>query len=69
LRTCSAADLVILKLFAFRPRGVWDAETVVTRQRKDLDWQYIETNLQPLADVKGQPEIMTALRRLRHVGR
>src|SRR5580658_10376991 len=29
LRTCSAEDLVILKLFAFRPRDVHDVETVV----------------------------------------
>ncbi len=65
LRTCSAEDLVVLKLFAFRPRDVLDAETVVIRQRGDLDWQYIETNLQPLADVKGQPEIITALRKIR----
>src|SRR5262245_59999674 len=52
LRTCSAEDLVILKLFAFRPHDVIDAETVVIRQRGALDWQYIETNLEPLAEVK-----------------
>ena len=68
LRTCSAEDLVILKLFAFRPRVVLDAETVVTRQRGALDWQYVETNLQPLADVKGLPDIMTVLRKLRRQG-
>lgn len=65
LRTCSAEDLVILKLFALRPRDVLDAETVAIRQRGALDWQYIETNLQPLADVKGQNEIMAAFRKLR----
>ena len=65
LRTCSAEDLVILKLFAFRPRDVLDVETVVIRQRGALDWQYIETNLQPLSDIKDQPEIMTAFRKIR----
>ena len=65
LRTCTAEDLVILKLFAFRPRDVLDVETIVTRQRGALDWQYIETNLQPLAALKGQPEILAALRKLR----
>ncbi|MGA2116939.1 MAG: nucleotidyl transferase AbiEii/AbiGii toxin family protein [Bryobacteraceae bacterium] len=39
LRTCSAEDLVVFKLFASRPRDVLDAETVVIRQRDALDWQ------------------------------
>ena len=61
LQTCSAEDLMVLKLFAFRPRDVLDAETVAIRQRT-LDWKYVETQLEPLADVKGQPEIMAALK-------
>jgi acyl dehydratase len=65
LRTCSAEDLIVLKLFAFRPRDVLDAETIVIRQRAALDWQYIATNLQPLAEVKGQPEIMATFEKLR----
>jgi hypothetical protein len=65
LRTCSAEDLMILKLFAFRPRDVLDAETVVIRQRAALDWQYIATNLEPLAEAKGQPEIMATVEKLR----
>jgi hypothetical protein len=65
LRTCSAEDLLILKLFAFRPRDLLDAETIVIRQRSLLDWQYIETNLAPLAEVKGQPEIMATLEKLK----
>jgi hypothetical protein len=65
LRTCSAEDLIVLKLFAFRPRDVLDAETIVIRQRGALDWQYIATNLQPLAEVKDQPEIMATLEKLR----
>jgi len=68
LRTCSAEDLVVLKLFAFRPRDLSDAETVVSRQRRLLDWQYIETNLRPLAEIKDQPEIMATLRKLRQAG-
>jgi hypothetical protein len=65
LRTCSAEDLIVLKLFAFRPRDVLDAETVAARQRGNLDWPYIEMNLQPLADVKEQPKIMRTLQRIR----
>ncbi len=56
---------MILKLFAFRPRDVLDVETVVCRQRAALDWNYIEANLQPLAEVKGQPEIMDTFKKLR----
>ena len=65
LRTCSAEDSIVLKLFASRPRDVLDAETIMIRQRRQLDWQYIAANLEPLAEVKGQPEIMATLKRLR----
>lgn len=33
LRTCSAEDLIVQKLFSFRTRDVLDVETVVVRQR------------------------------------
>lgn len=65
LRTCSAEDLLILKLFFFRPRDVVDAEAVAVRQHGSLEWQYTEENLQVLAEVKGQPEIMATLEKLR----
>jgi hypothetical protein len=65
LKTCSAEDLIVLKLFAFRPRDVLDVETVVLRQRACLDWAYIEEHLSPLAQLKGQPEIMDVFRKLR----
>jgi hypothetical protein len=68
LRTCSAEDLIVLKLFAFRPRDVLDAETIAIRQRGALDWQYIATNLQPLAEVKEEPGIMAAFEKLRRPG-
>lgn len=65
LQTCSAEDLVILKLFAFRPRDVLDAETVAVRQRGALDWEYIQLHLRPLSEIKQQPEIMDVFARLR----
>jgi hypothetical protein len=40
-------------------------ETIVIRQRGALDWQYIATNLQPLAEAKDQPEIMATFEKLR----
>jgi hypothetical protein len=65
LTTCSAEDLIVQKLFAFRPRDVLDVETVVIRQRRHLDWPYMETQLAPLAEIKDQPEIMAMLQSLR----
>lgn len=65
LRTCSAEDLIVLKLFALRPRDVADAETVAIRQGAALDWQYIASNLEPLAELKDQPEIMAICEKLR----
>jgi len=44
---------------------VLDVETVVVRQRGELDWGYIELHLGPLSEVKEQPEIMDAFSRLR----
>ena len=43
--------------FASRPLDIRDAEGVAIRNRKRLDWSYIEQQLQPLAELKGQPEI------------
>ena len=65
LRTCSAEDLIVLKLFAFRTRDILDVETIAIRQRGRLDWAYIETQLLPLAELKEQPEIMQVVARLR----
>ncbi len=65
LRTCSAEDLVILKLFAFRPRDLLDVESVLVRQRGTLDWAHVERHLAALSQLKEQPEIMETLARLR----
>ena len=67
IRTCSAEDLIVLKLFASRPLDIRDAEGVVIRNRQVLDWSYIERQLHPLVDVKGAPEIMDTLFRLRQL--
>jgi hypothetical protein len=58
LRTCSAEDLIVQKLFSFRTRDLLDVETVVVRQQGRLDWDYIQTRLEPMAGLKDQPEIM-----------
>jgi hypothetical protein len=67
IRTCSAEDLIVLKLFASRPLDIRDAEGVILRNGQALDWRYIEDQLRPLADVKQDPEIMRTLARLRQL--
>lgn len=66
LTCCSAEDLVVLKLFAFRPRDVADVESIAVRQRGRLDWTYIAEQLAPLAELKDEPAILDKLARLRN---
>jgi hypothetical protein len=65
LRTCTAEDLIVMKAFASRSRDWADIEGIIVRQTAKLDWQYIDTQLAPLAELKGAPEIMTELSRRR----
>jgi hypothetical protein len=65
IRTCSAEDLIVLKLFASRPLDIRDAEGVAVRQRGQLDWRHIEDELHPLAEIKDEPAILSTLARLR----
>ena len=64
IRTCSAEDLLVLKLFACRPMYLRDAETVALRQRGRLDWNYVDEQLRPLAQFKDDPAIVETLARL-----
>src|SRR5580658_3890542 len=65
IRTCSAEDLIVLKLFASRPQDIQDAEGVVVRSGGELDWSYIEDQLRPLVELKQDPIILETLARLR----
>ena len=65
LLTCSAEDLIVLKAFADRGRDWDDIEGIVVRQ-KTLDWAYIESKIQPLADAKDSPHIVDRLSQMRH---
>jgi hypothetical protein len=66
LPTCSAEDLLILKSFADRSRDWADVETIIIRQQKRLDWEYIYQQLRPLCQVKESLEIIEHLEQLRH---
>lgn len=61
LRTCSAEDLIVMKSFAARPKDWLDVEGVIIRQAGKLDWNYIRSQLAPLAELKGEPEILEEL--------
>lgn len=65
LRTASAEDLVVMKAFAARPKDWIDVEGIVIRQAGSLDWPYIERQLTPLVELKGEPEILTHLAELK----
>ena len=67
IRLCSAEDLIILKAFASRDRDWGDVRGILVRQGTDrLDWKYILDELQVLADLKEEPEIIARLSKLRH---
>ncbi len=68
LRTCSAEDLMVMKLFASRAIDIRDAEGIAVRHSRTLDWQYIEEQLVPLAEAKEDPEILAHLARMRQLG-
>lgn len=61
LRTCSAEDLIVMKAFAGRGQDWVDVENVLVRQGHRLDWEYVREQLTPLAELKGEPEIVTRL--------
>ena len=67
LRTCSAEDLIVQKLFASRPRDLFDVQTA-DKQHAGIDWAYVEMQLGPLAEIKEQSDIMVYLAKLRQAG-
>ncbi len=64
LRTCSAEDLIVLKVFAGRTLDWFDVESVVIRKHRTLDWKLILEELTPLVELKGTPEALDRLREL-----
>lgn len=61
LRTCSAEDLVILKSFASRPRDWIDVEKTIIRQGSKLNRNLVREELEVLATLKEEPEILDQL--------
>ncbi len=65
LKICTAEDLIVLKAFADRDKDWNDIKTVIIKQ-KQLDWDYINVLIVPLAEAKYEPEIISKLEKLRH---
>jgi len=63
LRTCSAEDLIVHKAFASRPQDWVDIEGVILKQRGELAWKQIWSELAELAELKGSPELLDVLER------
>lgn len=61
LRTCSAEDLLVLKAFADRPKDWVDIDGILIRQTGHIDWDYVEAQLAPLAELKAAPDILSRL--------
>ena len=65
LRTCSAEDLIVMKVFAGRPKDWAAVEGILARQTGTLDWSYVNAQLVPLCELKGEPESAERLLALR----
>lgn len=56
IRTCTAEDLIVHKVFAGRARDWSDVEGVLTRQIGKLDQRQIRADLMPLLELNDAPE-------------
>jgi hypothetical protein len=64
LLTCSAEDLVVLKAFANRDKDWLDVEGILLRQSGRLDVALVRSELNPLVELKEEPEIAKRLEKL-----
>jgi hypothetical protein len=64
LLTCGAEDLVVLKAFANREKDWLDVEGVILRQAGSLNAALVWRELEPLVELKEEPEIAERLRGL-----
>lgn len=66
LRFCSPEDLIVMKAFASREIDWRDIRMTIARQSSNtLDWRYIFAEIEPLAALKEEPEIIERLKKMR----
>lgn len=63
IKTCCAEDLIVLKAVANRPQDWIDIENTLIRQGKKLNRALILDELQPLVELKEEPEILDTIRK------
>ena len=68
LLTCSAEDLIVHKAFAGRDRDWLDVEGIAIRQGASLDSDLVLRELTPLAELKGNHEVVERLQALFDAG-
>lgn len=64
LRTCSAEDLLVHKVFAGRDQDWLDVKGILGRQGKRIDFEQVQGDLVPLLELKGTSEALNRLRTL-----
>ena len=64
LRTCSAEDLLVHKVFAGRDQDWLDVRGILTRQGGKLRLEQIERDLAPLLELKSAPDNLARFRGL-----
>ena len=63
LHTCSAEDLVVMKVFAARDKDWADVTSILERQGQKLNVNLVRAELHPLLEAKEQPELAEKLER------
>ena len=64
LKICSAEDLIVQKAFAGREKDWMDIKGIIIKQ-KELNWEYIILQLEPLCEIKGGQKVMDKLLKLK----
>ena len=65
VRVAAVEDLILHKLFAARARDLEDAESVVRRKGRELDWGYLERWTAEFSRLPGREALLDQLQRLR----
>lgn len=64
-RVASAEDMIVMKAIAGRPQDWQDVAGIIVKQGSKLDWDYIQTSLEPLLESMEAPERYAELESLR----
>jgi len=65
LRIASPSSLIVFKVFAGRPKDWSDVEGIIVRSGRVIDWQWVETQLRALLELKGDSAPLERLASLR----